>query len=125
MFKDGAVANDTGAITLFLVFTAIYIFCIAYTDHSEEQNGLMNIFLLACLCQVFSGVYNTAMRVGYYFMTALVLLLPLVIKNMNIKLDKEIFAKIVFISFAAFGLYSIYTSTWPMAYPYNFFWQQI
>lgn len=125
LFKEETSMTDTGALTLFIVFSLIYVFCIMYTDYSKEQNGLMNIFLLACLCQAFGGVYNTAMRVGYYFMMALVLLLPLVIKNMNIKLDKEIFAKIVFISFAAFGLYSIYTSTWACAYPYYFYWQSL
>lgn len=125
LFKDDAIPDNNNATTLFLVFTLIYIFCILYTNYSKEQNGLMNLFLLACFCQAFGGVYNIAMRVGYYFMTALVLLLPLIIKNMNIKLDKEVFAKIVFICFAVFGLYSIYTSTWAKAYPYIFFWESL
>lgn len=125
LFKDDVAIVETNSLTLFLVFSLVYIFCIMYTDYSKEQNGLMNIFLLACLCQAFGGLHNLAMRVGYYFMMALVLLLPSVIKNMNIKLDKEIFAKIVFICFAAFGLYSIYKSTWACAYPYYFYWQSL
>lgn len=122
-FKDNATPDDNNAITLFLVFSMVYLFCTLYTDYSEEQNGLMNLFYGACVCQAFGGVYQTAMRVGYYFMLPLVLLLPLILRNMKITNDKQIFATVIMVCFGAFGLYSIYTSTWAMAYPYHFFWE--
>lgn len=125
ILKEDASTTDTGAFTLFAVFTLIYVFCIMYTDESDEQNGLMNIFLLACCCQAFGGVYYTAMRVGYYFMLSLVLLLPLVLKNMKVKENKNIYTAIVVIVFAIYGLNSIKNSTWAMAYPYYFFWEVV
>ena len=125
IFKDNAETKDTGAITLFLVFTLVYIFCIIYSDESNEQNGLRNLFFMACLCQAFSGVYNLAMRVGYYFMIPLALLLPLIIKGMDEKIDKPIFSIIITICFATFALYCIKGSTWAGAYPYYFFWEEV
>ena len=123
IFKENAVAKNTGAGTLFVIFTLIYVFCILYSDGSLEQNGLLNLFLMACLCQAFGGIYNTAGRVAYYFMLSLVILLPMVIKKMDQSLDKPIFQTLIVVSFATFGLYSIYNSTWAMSYPYYFFWE--
>lgn len=125
IFKDDAVATETGAGTLFVIFTLIYIFCIIYSDGSDEQNGLLNLFFMACACQAFGGIYYLAMRVGYYFMLSLVLLLPKVLKGMKLDDDKPLYAIIIFICFSAFGLHSIYTSTWAMANPYYFFWESI
>lgn len=125
IFKDNAAISNTGAFTLFFVFTLVYIFCILYSNGSEEQTGLLNLFLMACICQAFGGVYHVAMRVGYYFMISLVLLLPLVLKDMDEKTDKPIFSAIITTCFALFGLYSIYTSTWACAYPYIFFWRAL
>ena len=66
LLKQNAAVEDNGAITLFLVFFAIYFFCFIFTDESEEQNGYTNLFFLACVCQAFGGVNSAALRVGYY-----------------------------------------------------------
>lgn len=123
IFKENAVAKNTGAGTLFIIFALIYVFCMLYSDGSKEQNGLLNLFLMACLCQAFGGIYDTAVRVAYYFMLSLVILIPNVIEKMDSNLDKPIFKTAVVVAFGAFGLYSIYKSTWAMAYPYFFYWE--
>lgn len=127
IFKENANTTETGAGMLFVIFTLIYIFCIIYSDGSNEQNGLLNLFFVACVCQAFGGIYNTAIRVGYYFMIFLVLLLPKVLKGMKTEMDNSIFSIIVFGSFAVFGLYSIYNSesSWAQAYPYYFYWEKV
>lgn len=123
IFKSNAVTTETGAGTLLLVFVLIYVFSIFYSDESDEQNGLLNLFLFACVCQVFGGIYNTAIRLGYYFMLSLVILLPKVLKSMDKKLDKPLFSTAITVAFAGYGLYWIYISTWARAYPYYFFWE--
>lgn len=125
LFKDDAVATENDSITLFLVFVLIYIFSIICADDSDEQNGLMNLFFLACVCQSFGNIYNTAMRIGYYFMVFLIFLLPSVLNNLSEKADKPFFTSIITVCFMAFGLYSIYNSTWSMAYPYYFYWENV
>ena len=123
IFKDEAVAEDNGSVTLLLVFIGIYMICILFsTSDDREFSWYMNMFYIACVCQIFGGVYGTAMRLGYYFMIFLALLLPKLITQLKDKNDKLIFKMGITVAFGAFALYSIYTTTWAMAYPYSFFW---
>lgn len=124
--KD-AVPDNNNALTLFVVFTAIYIFTVIYSDKSNGS-GLNNLFWVACFCQAFGGVYSTAMRCGYYFMVYIILLLPQNLSYMKNKLKDSnltytVFAGLIFCAFCAFGLYLLYSTQWSMSYPYYFFWE--
>lgn len=124
VFKDNAVVDDNGAITLFLIFCAVYIYLILLNKKFDEsQNGVVNLFYIACVCQAFGGIYQTAMRVGYYFMIYLIVALPNTITQNKNKQEYQTNYLIILIAFLVFGLYSIRTSTWAMAYPYYFFWE--
>lgn len=129
LLKDNAVPDNNSAVTLFIVFTAVYIFTIIYSNKDDvHEEGLKNLFWLACVCLAFGGVYSIAIRVGYYFMIYLVLLLPKTVPNINLKANDDnntetVFYIIIMICFAVFGLYSIRNGTWAMSYPYSFFWQ--
>ena len=124
MFKEDAAIQDTGALTLFLVFTAVYIYLIILNKECDKnQNGMINLFYLACLCQAFGGIYNIAMRVGYYFMPYLMIAIPNTITKNKDKQEYQTNYVLVLLAFVAYGLYAIKTSTWEMAYPYYFFWE--
>lgn len=124
LFKDEATVDENGAITLFLVFLCIYIFCSLFVDYNDDlTNGFLNLFYVAVICMCFSGIYQTAMRVGYYFMIALVIVLPNVvstIRDNGTRIKSKLFIEALFLFY---GLYAIYTSTWAVAYPYHFFWE--
>lgn len=125
-FKDEATITDgETAVTLFLVFTLVYIFCIIFQNkESKDQNGLLNLFLVACCCQAFGSVYELAMRVTYYFMMSLILLLPSVMKEAKLeKRENYLVTFGIMGAFILFGLFSIYDSSWAMAYPYYWFWE--
>ena len=131
LLKENAEIDNNGAVTLFIVFWLIYLFAIFFGhENDQEELGTRNIFFLACLCQVFSGVSNTAMRVGYYFMIILVILLPQIVSNTYKMIEETngrrssmiMYLGITF-SFAVFGLYSISRGSWAMSNPYLFFWQ--
>jgi hypothetical protein len=95
-----SVGEGTGAINLFLVFCAIYAFCIALMKNGgvkkrgyqnmllnseneiPKQQGYMNIFWIACAMQAFSGVDSLAMRMAHYYMIILVLLLPSLVMHL-------------------------------------------
>lgn len=129
LLKEHAVPDNNNAVTLFVVFTALYVFSVLYSNHREDS-GLSNLFWLACACQAFGGVYSTAIRVGYYFMVYLILLLPENLTYMKKKLKDSnftylVFSIVIYSSFCAFGLYSIYSTYWSRSYPYYFFWQNI
>lgn len=126
LVKSNAVAGNTGAITLFLVFLGIYLFCSIFIPEDDEiANGFLNVFLLACCCQAFSSIFSTAMRIGYYYMIGGIIALPNVVMCMKNRNSRMISALIIESIFVIYGLYAIYTSTWPRAYPYHFFWSQI
>lgn len=125
ILKPEASITDNGAFSLFAVFVIVYVYCFVFAKNDKIINGLLNIFLFACLAQAFGGIYSTAMRVGYYFMLNLVLLLPRVVKNIEDFKIKFLSYLFISVAFIAFGLWSLYNSSWAMAYPYYFFWGPI
>ncbi len=127
LFKEDVGLVESSALTLVIVFTAIYVFCFVFSDEqkNEEISGLMNIFYCACVTQSFAGLHNLAMRVGYYFMIILIVLLPNVINTMTIESNRKVMNYAVLSSFGVYGLYSLSTTFWAKAVPYYFFWQNI
>jgi hypothetical protein len=121
--KDDPV--DTGALFLFVFFVVLYVLLFLLSDGSEEENGLLNLFFLACIIQAFAGVYSTAMRLGYYFTFPLLLLLPSVFAKEKSEGTRRILRIGGIIAFGAIGLYFLATTDWAMANPYYFFWQTI
>ncbi len=120
------VADQNGAINLFLIFVCIYLFCSLFEKNNEKINGYMNIYFIACVCQAFSGVYSSAIRMGYYFMTALPFLLPQAINNIEDFRQRQIFKFLIHGCFLSFGLYTLSSKgSWAMSNPYHFFWQNI
>lgn len=131
LFKNDAEIESTGAITLFIVFSLIYLFLIFFADDSDrQQNGLVNLFYMACVCQAFGGVYNTAIRVGYYFMVSLIIVLPNTIMSMkergiSKKNEYQISYMILLFVFVVYGLSALSDRSWAMTNPYHFFWESI
>lgn len=129
IFKRGAVAVDTGAFTLFLVFSIVYSFCVVYGQRSkEETNGLSNLFWVACAIQAMAGVFPTVTRVSWYFMMYLILLVPEVLEDMkrtSTSNQRIIFWWVILLCFLVYGYYSIEHGGWAMSYPYYFFWETI
>lgn len=132
VFEDNAVIEQSSDTLLFIVFYSIYIFGVIFgKDTDTEEIGARNLFLIACVCQAFGGIYSTAMRVGYYFMLYLVVLLPKIVYN--IALPKSQFRKlrsgmlmyiIILLCFGVFGLYSLsIEESWVMSNPHRFYWQ--
>ena len=123
IFKEDAVPDNNGALTLLLVFCLIYVFCFFFAKKDKQINGLLNLFYIACCCQIFGNIYSTAMRVGYYFMPFAILLEPPIVNEMNDEKNVRAGVKIaILIAFIAFGLFSFYTSSWAGTYPYYWFW---
>ena len=125
IFNENPNIDNNKSVTLFIVFSLIYLFAILfYNDKCKEENGYINIFYIACFCQAFGGLNSIVMRVGYYFMIILVLLLPKIIAGYSIigKKGAPIIYCIIFIAFSLFGLYLLSSNTWAMSNPYKFFW---
>lgn len=118
-----AAIEDTGAVFLFLLFSVLYVLLFLLSDDSEEHNGLLNLFFVACLIQALAGLYNTATRLGYYFTFPLLFLLPSIFAKEESQSTRTILRVGGVLAFCAIGLYFIATTDWAIANPYYFFWQ--
>jgi len=62
---------------------------------------------------------------SWFFMIAVILLLPIGLSTMRNKNDSKIIKLLMSIFFVAYGMYSIYVASWAESYPYHFFWEVI
>ncbi len=121
--SGGRVAEHNGSVTFLLVIVAIYILCSLLAKNDSKTNGLLNLVYCACLCQCFGEIYQTAIRLGYYFMIFFTLLLPYTVNQLRNR-PLGLFIKCITIGcFLSFAMWQLYTTSWAMAYPYSFFWQ--
>ena len=68
---------------------------------------------------------SVALRVGYYFMMPLMLLLPKVTGSMRVEQERKLAKIVIGACFVLYGLYAIYSSTWAEANPYHWFWETV
>lgn len=122
-FKSNAQIHETGALTFFLIFSLIYIFCFLVAEENKKNNGMLNLIFAACFLLSFSGVYPTAMRTSYCFMNILPLLLPATLNNVNNKYFTLSIKFLVVVCFCLFALNCFYSSSWARSNPYSFFWE--
>lgn len=123
LFRQNAVPDNNGAVSLLIFLTGIYAICTIFVKEEDTQNnGYLNLFFVSCICQVFGNIYSIALRAGYYYIIFAILLIPGTVAQMEPRL--RVIAKLVIIVFfVGFGLFQIYNSSWSMAYPYYWFWQ--
>lgn len=113
--------DNNNAITLFLVLCMVYLFCCFFVP--KDENGSLNLFFVACCIQAMAGLQSNMIRAGYSYLILLIVLLPNTIYSIQSKKTRFFVNLIVIPAFIAFGLYSIYTNEWAMAYPYIPHWK--
>lgn len=119
----------SGAYTIFILFVlfTIYSFVGINDDALDEKtNGLRNILVIATCLQMFAGVHDIAMRMNYYFIP----FIPVVISKITASSENENEQKIVkiingflIIFFLVYFFYSAKTGHDILEiYPYKTFW---
>lgn len=76
-------SSDTGAYTMLILFAALAFFSYWIPDESkldEETKGLRNILLFAVMIQIFAPLHTLAMRMNYYYIIFIPILIPMVLK---------------------------------------------
>ena len=131
-YEDVSI-TQTGAITTFLMFAAFTIFCYIIPDESKmdkEMFGLRNILLFSMVLQSFASLHLLAMRMNYYYM----IFIPIIVaKVIDIPKDRyKQVAKLGGLIIAVFlfgyffmGLYRDYITGESAlnTVPYKFFWE--
>ena len=120
----------TGAYTMLILFGIFVVFSFLIPDEKkldEETIGLRNFLLLTFSLQMFVPLHTLAMRMGYYYMIFIPLLLPKIIEcrsrrwNQIAMLGRH--AMVVF--FLAYFFVSASGGGVLDVFPYHFFWEEI
>ena len=126
---DGSITT-TGAYTLLILFGIFTVFTFAVPDESQmdvESIGLRNFLLLALVIQMFAPLHTLAMRMNYYYIIFIPLLIPKVIQCRSERWSQmAILGRHIMVVF--FFLYFFFTASAEGSlhvFPYHFFWESI
>lgn len=130
LFKEYTLTlSETGAFATLLLFLVFLIYSFTITNNSvldADTYGLRNLLILSIFIQIFSGINTLVMRLNYYFILFIPILVPRLFryaneKNMGIA-RVSVFAMVSF--FTVYYFYRAYSSTdYLNIYPYLAFWQ--
>lgn len=127
-YKD-YVISETGSYTMLVLFVLLAAFSyIAPRDREldKETVGLRNLLVLSVAIQLFSPISTIAMRVNYYFIVLIPLLIPRIINRTSEK-NRKIYKLIGFGMVAFFLVYYLVKanvgSDILQTYPYKAFWE--
>jgi hypothetical protein len=122
--------TSTGAYTMLILFGAFVVFSFLIPDENKmdaELIGLRNFLLMAFALQMFAPLHTLAMRMGYYYMIFIPLLLPKIIACRSRRWNQvAILGRHVMVAF--FLLYFFATASGGgglHVFPYHFFWERL
>lgn len=126
---EGEVSS-TGAFTMIILFFIFSVFAFLIPDDDKldsETIGLRNFLLFSLLIQMFAPLYNTAMRMNYYYIIFIPLLMPKIIRYRSEKWSQiAILGRHVMVAF--FLVYFFFTAARGRSlnvFPYHFFWEVV
>ena len=128
-YKGGV--SSTGAYTMIIMFGALTAFSFLIPDESlldEETIGLRNFMLLSLVIQMFAPLHALAMRMSYYYIIFIPLLIPKIIVNRNARWNQvAVLGRYVMVAFflAYFFLIKANSEGNLHVFPYHFFWENI
>ncbi|MBQ9780410.1 MAG: EpsG family protein [Clostridia bacterium] len=131
--KYAATIENTGAYTMLILFALFLVLAYVLPDEKKmdrETIGLRNFLIMAVILQCFAPVHTLAMRLNYYFVIFIPVLIPKILKNTKSNY-KEVawLASIVLTAFfTVYYLYTTYVSCKTgisslNTYPYVPFWK--
>ena len=121
-----AEIDATTVLVLLIIFT-IYSYVIADENQLDNDTiGFRNILLLMVTLQCFAPIHALSMRMNYYFLIILPVILPKIVNRSKISMKK--IAKLSVIVMTAYFLFFFYNRAFNGAdsleiYPYVPFWK--
>ena len=121
-YSAGIKATGAYSVTLLLVLLLLFSYLVTDTQKLDKDTiGLRNILFFSVIIQIFSGVHTLAMRMNYYYLIFIPLLISKIIDRGQIKyrilLQLSLICMCCF--FAFYFFYRIYTGTDDLGiYPY-------
>lgn len=125
---DKYEVKPTGAFAMLLLYVFFAVYTYVASDESiidKETIGLRNFLLYSIILQIFASVHSLAMRMNYYYIIYIPLLLPKVMKYSNKNfVEVNMLAELVMILFFLFYYFygAYYGADILQIYPYQFYW---
>ena len=121
---------QTGAYTMILLFVILAVFSFVIPDEQqldEETIGLRNFLLFALILQMFAPLHSLAMRMNYYYIIFIPLLLPKIIdcKSEEWKKVAVVGRHVMVIFFFAYFFINASDGGVLSVFPYHFFWEAV
>lgn len=123
--KQYVSINITDSIGIYFFLILIYLTSILFSNcNKKEMNGYLNILYFGIVCQSFVSINNMAMRIAEYFILILVLLIPQMLFDIKLKVNKQIITIAFSVLLVIMGLMFLYQGGqgWAKSYPYLWFW---
>lgn len=122
--------SSTGAYTMLIMFgvLAVFSYLIPADDKLDlETKGLRNILLLVVVIQMFAPLHMLAMRMNYYFIIFIPLLIPKIIVERSKRYEKVavVARHLMVIGFLIYFFIILGPSKSLNVFPYHFFWERI
>ena len=126
---EGGIVS-TGAYTMLVVFGAFAVFSFLVPDESklgEEGIGLRNFLLLSIVVQMFAPLHTLAMRMNYYYIIFIPLLLPKVIESADVRWKQlaRVGRYVMLVGFLVYFFFNAYNGKNLHVFPYHFFWEAV
>jgi hypothetical protein len=126
---EGGITS-TGAYTMLILFVIFTVFSFVIPDESrvdEEMIGLRNFLLLSMIIQMFAPLHALAMRMNYYYIVFIPLLIPKVVECRSRRWNQVAMAgrHIMVIFFFLYFFYNANVGRNLDVFPYRFFWENL
>lgn len=120
----------TGAYTILILFVMFVIFAFLIPDEKSLDNetiGLRNFLLLATVLQMFAPLHTLAMRMNYYYIIFIPLLIPKIIENRSLKWKQLAIVgrHVMVVFFLIYFFISAQGEGNLNVFPYHFYWESI
>lgn len=120
--------SDTGAYSMLILFILFGLFSFIIPDESkmdEETIGLRNMLLFAIVLQMFVPLHSLAMRMNYYYIIFIPILIPKIIQCRSVRWKQVAgIARYVLMFYLLFYFFDHMPSGNILdTFPYKFFWE--
>lgn len=126
---EGSI-TQTGAYTMLLLFAIFAVFAFIIPDEQcidNETIGLRNFLLFSLVIQMFAPLHMLAMRMNYYYIIFIPLLIPKIIELRSERWEQvAVFGRnIMVVFFFAYFFISARGGGNLHVFPYHFFWENV
>lgn len=131
LWKDYNVTEETGAYMMLILFIIFAIYSYVMVDDElldQDTVALRNILLLSVVLQIFALLHPLAMRINYYFVIFIPVLIPKIVSRCKAQYANigKISAVVMTVYFYYYFINMMITDNDPLnIFPYIPFWQNL